>query len=272
MRATLEVYKEQFPIIPVEPLRHLSHPDIKDIRIFADESSTAWAAGTHIITQVLSKPDSHIIYATGKTMEQVYTFVAQQVALGSVSFSRTSAGHLDEYVNANPLHPESFAGYILGRVIRPFHIKPENAFLINGNALDPIVEAFRYNIVMKQKQTDLVILGVGPYPGAHIGFNESGTSFSDQTHVALLDPITVQRDRDRGGEGFSEAITQGPANIFAARDIMLIAYGAGKGLALRQALTGEISESCVASGLRLPGVGSKVTLFIDKAAAEVITA
>jgi len=267
-----EQYRHELSGAPVEPLYRIPHLEIRDIRVFADKTTAAKAAGEHIIAQVLQKPDSVITYATGNTMLPVYRHIAQQVEQRMVDFSQTSARHLDEYVGIRFTHPESFAGYILNEVIRPFHVPPNRSFLINGNSLNPASEAKWYNSAMKNPPADLVILGVGPHPGAHIAFNESGTNFTDETHIALLDRVTIQRDIDRGGEGFPSAFTQGPANIFAAKDIMLVAYGQDKGQALRRALTEPISEDCVASGLRLPGVGNKVTLFIDEAAAQVITA
>lgn len=144
----------------------------------------------------------------------------------------------------------------------------DHAFYIDGTASNPEAEALRYGQLLSQQPIDLAIIGFGPLPDVHIGFNETGTPFSAGVHAVRLGVATLHRDRVERGETVSDfAITQGPANIFAANKIIGVAYGRDKGLALNQALYAEIGPHCSASGLRLSNVGHKVTLFIDSEAA-----
>lgn len=248
--------------------RVISHPDIGDIRIYESMTRTAAAAAEFIRAFVHMNPQAVINYATGMTMIPVYTALAHAVAAGTVHFTDTTAFHLDERYPCQPSKPESFQRYITERVLLPLGISAGQAHLINGSAPDAAAEAKRYNEILSAHQLDISIIGFGPPPGVHIGFNESGTPWTAETHYTKLANETLIRDKNRGEEVIDGAITQGPKNIFSAKRIIGIAFGKEKGIGLKSALYGKISTSVVASGLRLPDVGPKTTLFIDEEAAK----
>lgn len=147
---------------------------------------------------------------------------------------------------------------------------------LDGTAADPEVEAKRYGAIVQARPADLMILGIGPWDGTsqsggHIGFNEPGTPFDCGTHVSILHYSTIYRDRVGRYQGTPDrALTQGVADILAARDIMLVAYGENKGLAIAHALYDPISLNIPASALR--SVGARVTMYIDQDAASVVEA
>jgi glucosamine-6-phosphate deaminase len=172
---------------------------------------------------------------------------------------------LDEYYPCSPDSPHSFVRYVRERVFEELKISKENRFLINGLAEDPEAEALRYNSLLKKEKINLAILGIGP--GSHIGFNEQGTPFDKETHLANLSQETIDRDRIERGQSTPEyAITQGISNILSARKILLLGYGSKKGAYLNSALTGSVTPDIPASALRL--VGDKVSIFIDSEAAR----
>lgn len=249
------------------PLRRLEHPDIAEILVYPDITAAAQAAADRIAGLVREKPAAVITYATGQTMIPVYAALARIVAAGQADFRRTTAFHLDERYPCPETNPVSFAGYIRERVLIPFGIPATQAYLLNGAAADPAAEASRYNGLIARFDVDLTIVGFGPLPGVHIGFNEQGTPFDAETHYTELAAETKERDRNRGEEVINGAITLGPRTIFASRKIIGIAYGADKGDGLAKALYGPVSPAVVASGLRQPGVGEKTTIIIDEPAA-----
>lgn len=248
--------------------RVLIHPEIGEIRIFPSESETALGAAEYIRAYVHMHPQAIINYATGQTMVPVYAALAHAVSAETVSFTETTAFHLDERFPCPTHKPESFSKYITERVVVPFGIPTSQVYLINGAAADADAEAKRYNELVTKFVLDISIIGFGPPPGVHVGFNESGSLWTDETHYTKLAPETMLRDKNRGEEVIEGAITQGPKNIFSAKQILGIAYGKEKGIGLKSALYGEITPKVVASGLRLPDVGTKTTLFIDESAAS----
>lgn len=243
------------------------HPEVSSVRVFPTLQDTAQAAANEIAELVKNKPGAAITYATGETMIPVYGALAKS----GVDFSGTTAFHLDEYSPISPDDQYSFVNFLRERVFGPLRIG--NVFEMNGLAEDPEAEAARYEELLRSRQIDLAILGIGPYDkdsgtGCHIAFNESGTSFGSRTHLAQLSQTTLDRDRKERGQNTPEhALTQGIANILDAAKILMVAYG-NKGYSLAGALYEEISPLRPASALR--SRGEKVTILIDQNAANII--
>ena len=251
----------------VLPYYEIDHPEISCICAFPSPQETARGVAKEIMGLVRANPHMAITYATGETMIPLYSALATMVKHGEVDFSKTKAFHLDEYYPCSSDSPYSFARYIGEKVFDPLKICEENRFLINGSAEDPEVETQRYNSLLGKQEIDLAILGIGP--GCHIGFNEQGTPFDKETHLATLSQETVYRDRkERGQDTPEQAITQGISNILNARKILLLGYGSKKGEYLNSALIGSVTPNIPASALRL--VGDKVSIFIDSEAAKSI--
>lgn len=247
--------------ICVLPLREINGPENIRICILPTEQLAARFAARSILNIPIQKPDAIITFATGNTMMKPYAELARLSHVYDVRWSTIRMNHLDEYGGSCNGDSESFARYLTERVITPLGIV--NTHLINGRAKDLKQEAARYESLLHP--ADLMILGIGP--GGHIGFNEPGTLFDSRTHVVQLSEETVARDITRGQTKRTHAITQGVGNILEAKQIYLIAYGIEKGRDLNTALYESIDPRCPASALRLPGIGPKVTLFIDQEAA-----
>lgn len=247
-------------------LTEINHPDIKRILVLPDREMAANEAAGMIVGTVGDNPVAVISYATGETMIPVYAAVSRMTMERGVSFTTTTAFHLDEYYPADPRRDDfSFVRYLRDRVFGPFGIA--TAFELDGMATDPVAEASRYDQLLQGYTVDLEILGVGP--GGHVGFNERGTLFNQRTAYVELGEETIRRDRIERNQGTpAYALTQGIANILEARQILLVAYGERKGKWLREALCGPIDSVCPASALRL--VGDRVTMVIDQEAAEVL--
>ena len=252
------------------PHQEIKHPEISEIRVYPTSEEAAKEAASEILKLVQANPHARITFATGNTMIELYEALAKEVKEGKADFSRTTAFHLDEYYPCAANDEHSFVKYLRERVWGPLGIGKFHE--INGLAQDPEAETKHYDKLLSAQPVNLAIIGTGPWSdetnsGCHIAFNESGTPFDSRTHVSQLDPLTVMRDRkERGQDTPERSLTQGIANILEAEKIILLAFGEKKGVSLHQALFGEIGTARPASALRL--VGSKVTLFIDQAAAS----
>lgn len=245
------------------PIKEFTHPDGIHIREFKTVDDTAHGAGMDIVTLPQYNPFAHITFATGDTMRPVAEQVVAIARQRGISFKGVLACHLDEYYPMNPFDKDSFVKFLRDNFFDPLGIPDINRQEINGAALYPRVEAYRYDQLLKKVGIDLAILGIGP--GCHVGFNERGTPFTQRVSLVNLSEETVARDKSRGQNSPRKAITQGPANIMEAKKIMLVAYGEQKGAWLAEALYGPITPECPASVLRTQG--NKVTIFIDSAAA-----
>lgn len=230
---------------------------------YVDREHTAAAAAQFIAQTIHHDPQALITFATGGTMEPVLAYLSQS----GVNASDVQAQHLDEYVGAHPDYdPESFVRFLRQRVFSPLRIQYTHE--LNGMAASPEAEAERYEAVVSTRPADLVILGIGP--GGHIAFNEVDTPFDLGVHVQQLAPETIQRDILRGQPRRDQALTQGPRNIIAGKQIMLVLYGDQKGKWLADCLTGPIDPHYPASVLRLPNVTPRVTVFLDQAAGRIL--
>lgn len=103
----------------------IPHPEGLDIRTFGTEQATAEAGAHYIMDIVRHSPSAVITYATGRTMEPVYKFIAQEKDRLGIDFSRTQVFHLDERYPCGPDDPSGFANFIRERVVKPLAI-PEN--------------------------------------------------------------------------------------------------------------------------------------------------
>jgi len=253
--------------------REINHPEIGQIRVYSTSEAASAAAAEEMIALVRNNPEAAITYATGNTMVELYKDLAKAVEEGKADFTKTTAFHLDEYYPCGPdinEYPYGFVAYLRQLVFNPLKVGTVNEF--NGLAEDPDEEAARYEGLLTAQPIDLALVGTGPWSdedgtGCHIAFNESGTSFDSRTHVAELSSVTIARDRiERGQNSPDKSYTQGIGDILEARRIIFLAFGEDKGVSLHQALYGEMGPQRPASALRL--AGSKVTMFIDEAAAS----
>lgn len=236
------------------------------IREYATEREAARAAAQTILSTVIHKPEAVIMFPTGQTQIPVYEELVSLAQETEVDFSKIQAFHLDEYVGVAPKDNESFVGFLRKRVFDPLHIPYENRHEIDGMALDPQIEAKRYNDLVKTHPIDLVILGIGP--NGHIGFNEPNTPFDKETHVATLSQEVLVRDEKRGQQPLTRAYTAGIANILSAKQILIVGFGEDKGKEFDKAFNNPPTVQCPASSLQR--VSDRVTAIMDTSAASVV--
>lgn len=109
---------------------------------------------------------------------------------------------------------------------------------------------------------DLQLLGIGG--NGHIGFNEPGTSFEQETFIVKLTDKTRQ-DNKRFFNSIDEvpthAITMGIKNIMQAKRILMLISGVNKADTVVKLLSGNITTDFPASVLNNH---PDVTVIIDQ--------
>lgn len=235
-------------------------------QIFPTPDAAAKAVAAHIIATVKAKPNAVLGLATGATMEPVYAHLIEAYQRGDIRFSGVTTFNLDEYAGLPPSDPGSYRSTMDRLFFDHVDIDKANAFLPKASldALDAAGKDYE-NQIAQAGGIDLQLLGIGR--NGHIGFNEPGSAIDSRTRLVDLhdDTLAANARFFDGGKVPTSAITMGIGTILSAREIVVLATGAAKAQAVRNAHLGAFSQDCPASALQ---THSHVLWFLDSAAAD----
>lgn len=211
---------------------------------------------------VTEKPNCVLGLSTGGTPIGLYEKMIQDLAERKTSYAACVSYNLDEYVELDPKHPESYVSFMHRTLFDHIDMKPENIHMPSGRTQ---ADAEAYESALKATSIDLQILGIGS--NGHIGFNEPGTPFSMETHIVALTENT-RRDNARFFDDDinqvpQHAISMGIASILRSKKILLLASGANKADAVAHLVNGVKTEACPATALKQH---ADVTVIVDKEA------
>ena len=218
-----------------------------------------------------SKPDAVLGTATGSSPLPLYDELVRRCAAGRLSFARVTGFMLDEYVGLPDEHPERYATFMERNLRSRVDMRP--GALHGPDALSEDLEAACRDYEAQMAQAgycDLQILGIGS--DGHIGFNEPADAFTRITHKVALKESTIAANArffTSQDEVPREAMSMGIGTIFRARHIVLLASGAEKAEAVRDAVKGAITPRVPASILQLH---PSVTLIVDQEAGSLLKA
>ena len=216
------------------------------------------------------KPDAVLGLATGSSPLGIYDELVRRHEAGTVSFARARAFTLDEYVGLPAGHREAYRSVIDREFAGRVDFAPGSVAGPAGTAADLAAACAAYEAdIAAAGGVDLQILGIGS--NGHIAFNEPGSSLVSRTRVEVLSAQT-RRDNARffGGDMAAvphHCLTQGLGTIMEARQIVLIATGAGKAAAVRELVEGGVSARWPATLLQFH---PRLTVLIDDAAASAL--
>lgn len=221
------------------------------LKLNSDEDFVQTGASL-IVSLLQSNPKAVLGLATGSSPVGVYTRLIELHRKGLVSFSKATSFNLDEYIGLPAEHPQSYRSFMNEHLFNHIDIDPGQTHIPNGNAADMEAECLAYDKMLDDYgPVDLQILGIGS--NGHIGFNEPDANLSSRTHVVDL----LEDTREANARFFDtledvprQAITMGIGGIMKARQILLLARGAGKAEAIRNAVEGPITTQCPASLLQ----------------------
>ena len=246
----------------------------RDVRmkltIVSDYNELSSLAAQIFADAVKQNPTGAYGFATGSTPEGMYQKLTQMCASGEADLSRITAFNLDEYVPLAPCDPQSYSYYMATKLFDAVGVPAENRYIPRGDAPCPHAECIAYEQKIAEKGgIKLQILGIGT--NCHIGFNEPHPScFAAKTsYVQLAEETIAANSRlfDNISDVPTHAITMGLQTIMMAKQIMLLAGGESKALAMRDTLLGPITPMVPASVLQLH---QNVIVIADKAAAKYL--
>lgn len=240
------------------------------VEVFKTKEEANQAAAKVFIDAVNANPNIILGLATGGTPEGLYAVLADANKAGKVSFKTVRSWNLDEYVGLPKEHPETYRNFMNRKLFDNIDIDKANTHVLNGLATDKEGECAAYEASLKAAGgVDIQLLGIGS--DGHIAFNEPGSPFDSRTREVFLEQQTID-DNARFFDGDkskvpTSALSMGIATILDAKKIVLLAYGANKAQAVKDAVNGAPDVKCPASALQSH---PDVTFYCDEAAASLL--
>ncbi|MBQ9235331.1 MAG: glucosamine-6-phosphate deaminase [Alphaproteobacteria bacterium] len=190
---------------------------------------------------------------TGSTPLGVYKELIAMYKNKKISFENVVTFNMDEYVGLDENNPQSYHYFMFENFFNHINVKRENIHILNGMTKDYAKECDSYErAIAKAGGIDLFLGGVGS--DGHIAFNEPFSSLTSRTRIKTLAPSTI-KDNSRffGGDMQkvpTQALTVGVGTIMDAKEVIIMATGAGKAEAVCQAVEGNINHRWTVSALQ----------------------
>ncbi|OOF85782.1 glucosamine-6-phosphate deaminase [Rodentibacter ratti] len=191
---------------------------------------------------------------TGSTPLKTYQELIRLHQAGEVSFKHVVTFNMDEYVDLPQDHPESYHSFMYKNFFNHIDIQPQNINILNGNTEDHDEECRRYEEKIKSYgKINLFMGGVGN--DGHIAFNEPASSLNSRTRIKTLTQDTLianSRFFDNDVNKVPKyALTIGVATLLDAEEVMILATGHQKALAVQAAVEGAVNHMWTVSALQL---------------------
>ncbi|KAF9894198.1 hypothetical protein FE257_007700 [Aspergillus nanangensis] len=191
---------------------------------------------------------------TGSSPEAIYKTLVRHYRAGDISFKNVVTFNMDEYVGLPRDHPESYHSFMYKHFFSHVDIPPQNINILDGNAPDLAAECAAFEArIARHGGIELFLGGVGP--DGHIAFNEPGSSLSSHTRVKTLAYDTILANSRFFGNDVNlvprMALTVGIQTIMEAREVVIVATGAHKALAVEKGLEGGVNHMWTLSALQM---------------------
>ncbi len=243
----------------------------KPITIAPDYAALCDLVAERIAALVREKPGAVLGLATGSTPLGVYDRLVSAAQDNGLDFSGVTCFNLDEYFPMSADSPHSYHHFMQQNLFR--RIRCRRWFVPDGaprSEAEVAQSCLEYEAAIREVGgIDLQLLGIGR--SGHIGFNEPGSPPDSRTRLVSLH----QKTREDAAASFgglsavpAQAVSMGIGTILEAREILLMASGAGKAEIVRAAWTGESAESLPASWVRSH---PNARLYLDTAAAQAFS-
>jgi len=222
------------------------------------ELASKWAANYMARKIILAQPTAEKPYVlglpTGSSPLGIYRELIKLHQAGVVSFKNVVTFNMDEYVGIPKEHPQSYYTFMWTNFFGHIDIRPENANLLNGNALDIKAECQAYEDKIKAVGgIDLFLGGIGP--DGHLAFNEPGSSLASRTRDKELNydtKIANSRFFDNDVNKVpNSSLTVGIATVMDAKEVLIIVNGYNKARALHHAVEEGVNHMWTISALQL---------------------
>ncbi len=219
---------------------------------------SAWTAG-YIVNKInilKPAPTRPLVLGlpTGGTPLGTYKELIRYYNEGVVDFENVTTFNMDEYVGLPENDPQSYHYYMQQYFFKYVNIKPENIHILDGNAQNLKQECDNYeNKIREAGGIKLFLGGVGS--DGHIAFNEPFSSLTSRTRVKTLTRETRQSNSRFFDNDINNvpkmALTVGIQTLLDSNEILILASGYEKSLAILNAVEGCVNNQWTISALQL---------------------
>jgi glucosamine-6-phosphate deaminase len=191
---------------------------------------------------------------TGSTPVKTYQRLIKAFREGRISFKNIITFNMDEYVGLPREHEQSYWYFMKTNLFQFVDIPAENINILDGNAPDLIRECQRFEDKIESLGGIELFLG-GLGSDGHIAFNEPGSSLKSKTRVKSLNEETIHANARFFSNDVSKvptmALTVGVDTVMRSRQVVVLATGANKAVAVSKMVEEGVSHSWPASALQL---------------------
>ena len=184
-----------------------------------DYSVLSKKAAMIIAAEITQREHPVLGLATGSTPIGAYQVLRELYREGRLDFSAVRTVNLDEYRGLSPEDSHSYRYFMNQELFHHINIDMEKTKVPNGLLTDANKACAEYEEhIRKLGGIHLQILGLGH--DGHIGFNEPGDFFPNETHCVKLTEETIeanQRFFSSKEEVPKEAYTMGIGTIMKAK-------------------------------------------------------
>lgn len=238
-----------------------------EIIIQPDPQAGAQVAGRMVARLIRKKPNAVLGLATGSTPLGLYREIIRLHRDEGLDLSGVTTFNLDEYIGLAADHPQSYHRFMHDNFFNHINIPKQNIHIPDGMTADVPLFCREYERqIVEAGGIDMQILGIGT--DGHVGFNEPTSSLTSRTRIKTL---TIQTLADNARyfatpeDQPDHVITMGIGTIMESRQVVLLAFGAGKADAVERFIEGPVSSMMPASVLQFH---TQAHVFLDDAAAS----
>jgi len=191
---------------------------------------------------------------TGSTPIGTYLALIELNKTGKVSFANVVTFNMDEYVEIDEDHPESYHRFMFDNFFNHIDIKRENVHILDGNSANPNRECAEYEKKIKSfGGIELFMGGMGA--DGHIAFNVPGSSLQSRTRLVNLNYDTIVANSRFFNNDLNQvpkqALTVGVQTVLDAREVLVLVNGYKKARALQNVVENGINHMWTLSALQM---------------------
>ena len=204
---------------------------------------------------------------TGSSPLGVYKNLVEMNKKGEVTFKNVVTFNMDEYVGLPKEHDQSYWYFMHENFFNHIDIPRENINILNGMTDDPEGECKRYEEkIQSYGGIDLFLGGSGV--DGHIAFNDPHVAdFNDPLKIKKVD-LDQKCRQQQVNDGCFQTIDQVPTHaltltiptLYNVENVFCVVPAPSKAEAVKNTVTGPVSEVCPASILRKH---ANATLYVD---------
>lgn len=245
--------------------------DLLSVNIYDTRKNMGMAAAADIaacMKKLLAEKDAiYMIFAAAPSQnEMLEALIAEE----GIEWGRVHALHMDEYVNLPADAPQGFGNFLRCAI---FDKVPFASVNLIGTDADSEATCARYDALLTAHPVDIVCMGIGE--NGHIAFNDPHVAdFNDPLKIKKVD-LDQKCRQQQVNDGCFQTIDQVPTHaltltiptLYNVENVFCVVPAASKAEAVKNTVTGPVSEVCPASILRKH---ANATLYVDADSAALL--